>query len=67
MRYAISSNEEVWVRACNAFFENHGTFNWYEVPKDQALREMFIYSNGTANPKHLKDKIDSLYQNVGVK
>ena len=67
MRYAISSQPELWVRCCSKFFEKHGSWEWYTVPKDQALREMLIYSNGAASPKYFKDKIDSLYQSVGVK
>lgn len=67
MRYAISSSEEIWVRVCSNFFSNHGTWDWYLVPPEQAFREMMIYSKGTANPSDLKKRILELYESVGIK
>jgi hypothetical protein len=67
MRYAISTNEEVWVRACYQFFEKNGFWDWYTVPKETAFREIMIYTRGQGNPTWIKQKIDDLYKNAGVK
>ncbi len=67
MRYAISSPEEVWVRVCSEFFLRHGSWNWYQIPKEQAFHEMMKASNGQANPSDFKKRIDCLYESVGVK
>ena len=66
MRYAISSNEEVWVRVCTKFFERHCEYDWCEVDQDQALLEMLNDANGQLNPMELKRRIHNLYKSVGV-
>lgn len=66
-RYAISSNEEVWVRICAKFFERHGEWDWYIVPKKTAFMEMMQDSKGAMNPQVLTERIDMLYRSVGVK
>jgi hypothetical protein len=66
-RFAISSSEEIWVRACFEFFQKHGFYNWHMIPKDKALHEMMKSSNGTANPSELKQRIDHLYESVGIR
>lgn len=67
MRYAISSHEEAWVKACYRFFETHGMWDWYTVPRDQAVAEIMKNSGGTLNPIWVRNKIDELYESVGVK
>jgi hypothetical protein len=67
VRYAISSSEEVWVRICSEFFQRHGTWDWYQVPRDQALREMMKASNGVTDPTELMRRIEMLYESVGAK
>lgn len=64
MRQSISSWEELWVRICYRFFERHSFWEWYRVPKNQAFHEMMKDSNGQANPKLLKEKIDELYDSI---
>lgn len=66
-RYAVSSNEEIWVRVCHRFFLDHGFYDWYSVSQEDALREMLKYSNGTANPDDIRRRIAALYESVGVK
>lgn len=67
MRYAISSSEEIWVRVCAKFFERHGEWDWFLVPKRQAFEEMMKDSKGTMSPQILMARIGMLYQSVGVK
>jgi hypothetical protein len=67
MRQAISSQEEAWVKACYRFFETHGMWDWYTVDRDQAVAEIMKNSGGTLNPVWVKNKIDELYESVGVK
>ena len=65
MRYARSSNEEIWVMACSKFFERHGDYDWYKVDQHQALLEMLKDAKGHANPNDLKRRIYNLYKEVG--
>lgn len=67
MRYAISSQEEAWVKACYKFFETHGMWDWYTVNQDQAVREIMKNSGGALDPVWVKNKIKELYNSVGVK
>jgi hypothetical protein len=67
MRYAISSQEEAWVKACYKFFETHGACEWYTVDRNLAVREIMQNSGGTLNPVWVKKRIDELYDSVGVK
>jgi hypothetical protein len=67
MRYAISSQEETWVKACYKFFETYGMWDWYTVDQDQAVREIMRNSGGSLNPVWVKNKINDLYESVGVK
>jgi len=66
-RYTITTSEETWVRACYQFFEKNGFWNWYTVPKEKAFHEIMILSKGHANPTMIKEKIDKLYEDAGVK
>ena len=65
-RYAISSDEEIWVRLCHKFFLTHGFYDWYMVSREDALREILSYSHGEVNPADIKKRIDILYDSVGV-
>lgn len=68
MRYAISSQEEIWVKVCYQFFEENDMMYWYaQVSQEQAFHQMMKFSNGTANPADLKKRIKELYESVGVK
>lgn len=68
MRYAISSQEEIWVKACYKFFEQNDMTYWYVgVNQEQAFRQMMKLSNGTANPTDLKRRIKALYESIGIK
>jgi hypothetical protein len=67
MRYAISSQEEAWVKACYKFFETNGMWDWYTVDRDRALREIMKNCGGTLNPIWVKNKIDELYDGVGAR
>lgn len=66
MRYAISSQEEMWVKACYKFFERHGHWDWYKVDQQQAFHEMMKDGQGAINPTDLKQRIKELYQSVGI-
>lgn len=68
MRYAISSQEEIWVKVCYKFFEKNDMTYWYAgVSQEEAFHQMMKFSNGTANPTDLKRRIKKLYESVGVK
>lgn len=67
MRYAISSTEEEWVRLCYRFFERHGFYNWYLVPKDEAWKEIMIDGKGCISPHMLRIKLYDLYESVGIR
>lgn len=67
MRYAISSQEEAWVKACYRFFETHGMWEWYTVDRNRAIKEIMKNSGGQLNPAWVRKKIDELYDSVGVK
>jgi hypothetical protein len=66
-RYAVATSEEVWVRACYQFFEKNGFWDWYTVPKEEAFKQIMTFTRGQANPAIIKEKIDALYKNAGVK
>lgn len=66
VRYCISTNEEVWVRACNQFFEKNGRWDWYLVPKERAFKEIMAFSRGQGYATFIKQRVDELYKNAGV-
>jgi hypothetical protein len=66
-RYLVSSPEEVWVRACNKFFERNGSFDWYLISKETAFHEIMTYTAGHANPIDIKQRIENLYKGAGVR
>jgi NAD-dependent SIR2 family protein deacetylase len=66
-RYAISTGEEVWVRACYKFFEEHGFYNWYQVPVDKAYLIVMKHTRGQANPFVIRQRVDQLYKDAGVR
>jgi hypothetical protein len=66
-RYTISSQEEVWVRACNKFFEKHGSWDWYLVPQEVAFREIVMFARGQGHSTFIKEKVENLYKVAGVK
>ena len=65
-RYAIATNEEVWVRACYQFFEKNGFWDWYTVPKEVAFVEIMNSTRGQGNPTVIKERIEELYKAAGV-
>ena len=65
-RYAISSNEEIWIRLCYKFFLTHGFYDWYQVSREDAFQEIMSYSNGEAYPQNIKQRVDILYDSVGA-
>lgn len=67
MRYAVSSEEEVWVRACAKFFAEHGDYDWYQVPKDQAFAEIMMHTKGCGNPHKIRTRVYNLYASVGIR
>jgi hypothetical protein len=67
MRYAVYSDEEIWVKLCSEFFKKHGTWDWHIVPVEEAFHEMMRSSNGAANPSDIKRRIEVLYKSVGIK
>jgi hypothetical protein len=68
MRYAISSQEEIWVKVCYKFFEQTDMTYWYAgVSQEQAFNQMMKLSKGTANPTDLKRRIKVLYESIGIK
>jgi len=66
-RYAISTSEEVWVRACYQFFAEHGFYDWVQVPQDRAFTIIMKNTRGHANPNYIRKRIDELYKAAGVK
>lgn len=66
-RYAKSSNEEIWVRACAKFFQEYGEYDWYKVPKTEALSYMLLNSGGQGNPHDIRQRIQKLYESVGIR
>lgn len=66
-RYAISTGEEVWVRACYKFFEEYGFWDWYQVPPDKAYLVIMKHTNGQANPFAIRQRVDELYKAAGVR
>lgn len=66
-RYAISSPEEVWVRACSKFFEKHGTWDWFTVPKNVAFVEIMENTRGQGNLADIKQRVENLYKSAGVR
>jgi len=67
MRYAISSQEEIWVRGCAKFFAKYGEYDWYQVPKDEALAFILMNSGGTGNPVYIRKRLHELYESVGIR
>lgn len=66
MRRAISTSEEVWVRACYKFFEEFGFWYWYEVPKEKAFAVIMMNTKGAGNPEIIKQRVEQLYKDVEV-
>lgn len=66
-RYAIASLEETWVTLCYRFFERHGFYDWYLVPRDEAWKEMMIDGEGHISPHMLRIKLYELYESVGIR
>lgn len=66
-RYTVATSEEIWVRACYQFFEKNGFWDWYTVPKETAFKEIMISTRGQGNPTMIKEKIDKLYEDAGVR
>jgi hypothetical protein len=66
-RYAISTSEEIWIRACYKFFAEHGFYDWVQVPQDKAFVTIMKNTRGQGNPSHIRQKIDELYKAAGVK
>jgi hypothetical protein len=65
-RHCISTFEEIWVRACNEFFEKNGRWDWYIVPKETAFRQIMTFTRGQGNPDLIKQKVEQLYKDAGV-
>jgi hypothetical protein len=66
-RYAFATPEEIWVRACNQFFEKNGRWDWYLVPKETAFHEIMIFTRGQGNPAVIREKIYAMYEAAGVR
>lgn len=66
-RYAISTQEEVWVRACNEFFEKNGRWDWFCVPKEKAFEEIMKNSRGQGNPHLIRERVYKMYEDAGVR
>jgi len=66
-RRCIASGEEIWVHACYQFFEEYGFWSWYEVPKELAFMVIMKNTRGQGNPTWIKQKIDDLYKDAGVR
>lgn len=66
-RYAISTSEEIWVKACNEFFEKNGYWSWFKVPKEEAFTQIMFYTRGRGNPLAIKERIYKMYEDAGVK
>jgi hypothetical protein len=67
IRYAISTEEEVWVRACYKFFEEYGFWDWYQIPPEKAFMVIMKHTKGQGNPLLIKQRVNKMYEDAGVK
>jgi hypothetical protein len=65
-RYALSSQEELWVKSCAKFFQTHGEWEWYKVPMKDAVAEILKHARGAADPIFFANRINKLYEGAGV-
>lgn len=66
MRYAIKSDEELWVESCSKFFEVYGD-EWRKVPSWMAAAFILQNMNGQGNPFRVRTRVEDLYRSIGVK
>jgi hypothetical protein len=66
-RYALSSQEELWVKSCAKFFQTHGELEWYRVPMQDAVAEILKHARGAADPIFFTNRISKLYEGAGVR
>jgi Asp-tRNA(Asn)/Glu-tRNA(Gln) amidotransferase B subunit len=65
LRHAVKPHEEAWIIAAAKLFEQNP--EWYLLSLDRLVGEVMKLSGGSLNPNIVRQKLESLKKNTGVK